>query len=58
MNFWYSKNFRLMLNYMLYQTSGSGSSDNLAVVPGNMGSAPDKNAHVIHEFGGRVALAL
>jgi hypothetical protein len=57
-NFWYTKNCRLMLNYMAYETPNSLTPNNLATVPGNLGSAPDTNAHVIHELGGRIALAL
>jgi hypothetical protein len=56
-NFWYSRNFRVMFNYMAYLTPGSGSSDNLAVVPGNTLKTPLTDAHVIHEVGSRIALA-
>jgi hypothetical protein len=56
-NFWYSRNFRVMFDYMAYLTPGSGSSDNLAVVPGNTLKTPLTDAHVIHEIGSRIALA-
>ncbi len=56
-NFWYSRNFRVMFNYMAYLTPGSGSADNLAVVPGNTLKTPLTDAHIIHEVGSRIALA-
>ncbi|HVY47751.1 MAG TPA: porin, partial [Minicystis sp.] len=56
-NFWYSRYFRVMFNYMAYLTPGSGTRANLAVVPGNTVSTPVADAHVVHELGGRIALA-
>lgn len=59
--YWYSKNFRVSLNYALYHTPGSGPADkdNLAAVPGN--SSPEQatkdSAHVLHELGTRVGVS-
>ncbi len=57
-NYWVTRHFRASFNYMRYDTPGSGSKDNLAVVPGNASSNPSVAAgsHVIHELGGRIWL--
>jgi hypothetical protein len=57
-NYWASRFFRVSFNYFLYATPGSGTAENLAVVPGNLGKNPTPGAHVLHELGGRIAVQL
>ena len=56
-NYWYTKHVRLSLNYNAYLTPGSGSPDNLASVPGNLGANADPNSHAMHELTTRVGVA-
>lgn len=63
-NYWYSKHLRVSLNYVIYHTPGSGSAENLGVVPGNLiipvtdaDAETKKSAHVLHELSTRVAVA-
>lgn len=57
MNYWYTRHVRLSVNYVAYQTPGSGSADNLAVVPGNvLPEAPDPSAHLLHELSTRIGI--
>jgi hypothetical protein len=55
-NYWYTKYIRAAVNYTLYHTPDSGSANNRAAVPGNLGSNPDKNDHLLHELGARIAV--
>jgi hypothetical protein len=55
-NYWHTKRFKLGLNYNVYVTPGSGSSDNLARVPGNLQPGVDTGAHRLHELGARATL--
>jgi hypothetical protein len=41
----------LSFNYNTYFTPGSGSTENLAAVPGNLFGDKDPNAHLLHELG-------
>jgi hypothetical protein len=54
-NYWHTRHFRLSLNGNLYEAPASGSAKNLAVVPGNLGSATtrDADAHALWELGAR-----
>lgn len=56
-SYWHTRAVRLSFNYSLYFTPGSGSSENLATVPGNIFEDRDPNAHVLHELGTRAQLA-
>jgi hypothetical protein len=54
--YWYSKHFRASVNYILYQTPGSGADkENLASVPGNSSQHQETRdtAHTLHELGTR-----
>jgi phosphate-selective porin len=58
-NYWYSKSFRASVNYILYQTPGSGADkENLASVPGNSSKVAETRdtAHTLHELGTRFAI--
>ena len=55
-SYWHSRWVRLSVNYAAYMTPGSGSSDNLAVVPGNVTKGGNPNAHTLHELGTRLQL--
>jgi hypothetical protein len=55
LNYWHSSYIRTTVNYSIYNTPGSGSTENLAQVPGNV--LGDTNAHILHELGFRVGLA-
>lgn len=55
-NYWHTKHVRLSLNYNAYLTPGSGSPDNLAGVPGNLGVNADPNSHALHELTTRLGL--
>jgi hypothetical protein len=57
LNYWHSSYVRTTLNYSIYHTPGSASSDNLAAVPANTLKTPDKGAHLLHELGFRVGVA-
>ena len=54
--YWYTRHFRVSVNYHAYVTPGSGTPDDLAVVPGNVGKSASSSAHVLHELGGRVGV--
>lgn len=56
-NYWYSKHFRVSLDYIIYHTPESGSVNNLAVVPGNAVTETKTSAHILHELSTRVAVA-
>lgn len=55
-NYWHTARFKLGVNYNLYVTPGSGGTDNLAGVPGNLAPAADARAHRLHELGARATL--
>lgn len=55
-SYWHSKWVRMMGQYALYYTPGSGSDDNLAVVPGNVIEGADADSHLLHEIGARLQL--
>ncbi|MBK6517410.1 MAG: hypothetical protein IPG04_25675 [Polyangiaceae bacterium] len=57
LNYWHTKSVRLSFNYSTYFTPGSGSAENLAVVPGNVYGDKDPEAHLLHEIGTRAQLA-
>jgi hypothetical protein len=57
-NYWLSRFFRTGVNYIVYHTPGSGTADNGAAVPGNLGKTPTPGAHVLHEISARVAVQL
>jgi hypothetical protein len=57
-NYWLTRFFRATIDYSVYHTPGSGSADNLAGVPGNLGKTPVPGAHVLHEMGARVGIQL
>jgi hypothetical protein len=56
LNYWHSRHFRLSANGDVYYAPRSGSANNLAVVPGNLGDAADSSAHLLWELGGRTTL--
>jgi hypothetical protein len=53
--YWFSRFVKTTVNYVAYQTPGSGDT-NLASVPANTGPNPDNGSHVIHELGARVLI--
>lgn len=58
--YWHTQHIRFAVEYDLYVAPGSGGS-NGTVVPDNLVSAKNGmagNGHVLHELGGRLALAL
>ena len=57
-NYWHTKRFKLGVNFNAYFTPNSGSSDNLAIVPGNLGPPGDTepDAHTFYELAGRATL--
>jgi hypothetical protein len=55
-SYWHTRGVRISVNYNLYMTPGSGSSENLAVVPGNVVEPKDAEAHLLHELGTRLQL--
>ncbi|NUP09943.1 MAG: hypothetical protein HOW73_28175 [Polyangiaceae bacterium] len=57
LSYWHTRSVRLSFNYSLFMTPGSGSTENLAAVPGNLYGEKDPNAHLLHELGTRVQLA-
>ena len=57
-NYWLSRFFRATVNYIVYHTPGSGSAENGATVPGNLGKTPVPGAHVLHEISARLAVQL
>jgi hypothetical protein len=57
-NYWLGRFFRAAVNYIVYYTPESGSADNGAVVPGNLGKTPTAGAHVLHEISARLAVQL
>jgi hypothetical protein len=57
-SYWVSRFFRASANYIVYDTPGSGSADNYATVPGNLGKTPTPGAHVLHELSARLAVQL
>jgi hypothetical protein len=57
MNYWYTRHVRLSVNYVAYHTPGSGSAENLAVVPGNvLPEEPKADAHLLHELSTRIGI--
>lgn len=56
-SYWHTRHVRLSLNYNLYFTPGSGGTENLAVVPGNVVDPRDTDASLLHELGTRIQLA-
>ncbi|MEP7122268.1 MAG: porin [Byssovorax sp.] len=57
LNYWHTSYVRVSVDYSIYHTPGSGSTDNLAQVPGNLGKDPIKGANMIHELGTRLGIA-
>ena len=57
-SYWVSRFFRAAVNYIVYDTPGSGTSANSATVPGNLGKTPTAGAHVLHEISARLAVQL
>jgi len=57
LNYWHTSYVRVSLNYSIYHTPGSGSPDNLAGVPGNLGKTPIEGANMMHELSTRVGVA-
>jgi len=56
-NYWYTKHLRLTIDYVLYDTPGSNTDENLAVVPGNLSKLENADeAHVLHELATRVGV--
>jgi hypothetical protein len=56
-SYWHTRAVRLTLNYNIYFTPGSGTAENLAVVPGNVvDDTEDPEANLLHELGTRVQL--
>lgn len=60
-NYWHTKHVRFGVGYSAYFTPGSGTADNLALVPDNLTKALDTQkanaGHILHELGARVAVA-
>jgi phosphate-selective porin len=56
--YWATKHIRVTAMWSLYQFPGTGGVDNQAAAPGQKANAKDPDAHVLHEFSARVALAL
>ncbi|MFT3774040.1 MAG: porin [Minicystis sp.] len=59
-NYWHTRHVRVGIDYFAYLTPGSGTASNTAVVPDNLVKAADGTAgtgHVLHELGGRMAIA-
>lgn len=56
LNYWHTERFKLAASYNLYITPGSGSRENLAAVPGNLGGE-DKAARHLHEVSARMTLS-
>lgn len=60
-NYWHTKHVHVTFNYMAYVTPNSGTKTNEAVVPDNLQKLADgktpSNGHVLHELGGRLAVA-
>jgi hypothetical protein len=52
-NYWVTKHFRASAAYTGYLTPESGTTDNLAVIPGNT-LKPDSGAHLFHELSARL----
>ncbi len=57
LNYWHTRMLRASIDWMLYTTPKSGSTENLARVPGNLGKTPDNGAHALHEVSARLQLA-
>ncbi len=57
-SYWLTRFFRAQINYIVYHTPGSGTSENQAVVPGNAGKTPKAGPDVLHELGARLAVQL
>ncbi len=55
-NYWVTKMFRASLNYSIYHTPKSGSPNNSAVVPGNIATDKDPDAHFLHELSARLGI--
>jgi len=57
LSYWHTSYVRTSLNYLLYYTPGSGSTDNLARVPGNTVTPALTDAHLLHEISARAAVS-
>ncbi len=57
LSYWHTRSVRLSFNYVAYFTPNSGSTDNLAAVPGNLYGDKSPEVHFLHEIGTRVQLA-
>lgn len=55
-SYYHTRHVRLVLNYNLFFTPGSGGPENLAVVPGNIVDPKDTEANLLHELGTRIQL--
>ena len=54
LSYWHSRWVRMSFDYGAYFTPKSGSTENLAVVPGNVTKDADPNAHLLHEVATRL----
>ena len=57
LNYWHTPYVRTTINYAIYHTPDSGTTGNLARVPGNTLAQPIAEAHLLHELGARFAVA-
>ncbi|MEO7329734.1 MAG: porin, partial [Minicystis sp.] len=57
LNYWHTPYVRTTINYTIYHTPDSGTTDNLARVPGNTLAKPIAEAHLLHELGARFGVA-
>ena len=56
-SYWHSRWVRMTFNYAMYFTPSSGTTENSAVVPGNVyPTTPIASAHLLHELGLRLQL--
>lgn len=56
-NYWHSSHLRFSINANAYLAPGSGTSDNAAIVPGNLGTpAHDPDEHKVVEVGARTSV--
>jgi hypothetical protein len=57
-NYWQTRRFKLSLDFSTYHAPESGTTGNLALVPGNLpgGNGPDASAHVFCELAARTMI--
>jgi hypothetical protein len=58
LNYWQTRRFKLSFNFSSYYAPESGTSGNLALVPGNLpaGHGPNSDVHWFHEISARTTL--